>query len=220
MSTVTPIQVKLETTKSWVPSLSLLQPYMKYFYKLATYYIIDCNHSINSGNIRRQVVGYIMSMKRKRRMKLKAYSPEENKYHLMFNNVLSSNSDLLQRNTHKGCCILNANKYNYKLRSVIEQEDGSKVTKWTWFNRQVRGTLLYSWMILRKLVDHTNIGRAIGRLLNLVYAPSKGMTDSVGSTTSFFHTSMVVHPGSDDLLRIRKFIHKGLLSSLSKKHQN
>ena len=75
-------------------------------------------------------------------------------------------------------------------------------------------------MISRKLVDHTNIGRAIGRLLDLVYAPSAGMRDSVGSTIRFFHTSMVVHPGSDDHLRICKFIHEGLLFSLLKKQQN
>ena len=75
-------------------------------------------------------------------------------------------------------------------------------------------------MTSQKLVDGTNIGRAIGHLLNLVYAPSAGMRNSVGSTTSFFHTSMVVNPGSNDHLRIRKFIHKGLLSSLSKKQQN
>ena len=71
----------------------------------------------------------------------------------------------------------------------------------------------------RKLVDHTSIGRAIGRLRDMVYAPSVSMRDSIGSATSFFHTSMVVHPGSDDHLRIRKFIHKGLLSLLSKKKQ-
>ena len=57
----------------------------------------------------------------------------------------------------------------------------------------------------------------IGRLLDLVYAPSAGMRSSVGSTTSFFHTSMVVNTGSNDHLHIRKFIHEGLLSSLSKK---
>ena len=147
MSTVAPIQVKPETTKSWVPSYSSSQLYMKYFYKLVTYYMIDYNHSINLGNIRRQVVGYIMSMKRKRRVKLKTHSPEENKYHLMFNNVLSSNSDLLRSNTHQECCVLNANEYNYKLRSVIGQEDESKVTKWTWFNKQVCYTFLCSWMI-------------------------------------------------------------------------
>ena len=89
-----------------------------------------------------------------------------------------------------------------------------------WFNKQVHDTLLYSWMISPKLVDHTNIKTIIGRLLNLVYTPSAGMRDSVGSTTLFFHTSMVVHPGSNDHLRIRKFIHEGLLSSLLKKQKN
>ena len=75
-------------------------------------------------------------------------------------------------------------------------------------------------MISRKLVDGTNIGRAIGRLLDLVYAPSAGMRNIVRSTASFFHTSMMVHPGSNDHLRIHKFMHKGLLSLLSKKQQN
>ena len=84
----------------------------------------------------------------------------------------------------------------------------------------MRDTFLCSWMISRKLVDHTNIGRAIGRILDMVYAPSVSMRDSIGPTASFFHTSMVVYPGSDDHLRIRKFIHEGLLSSLSKKQQN
>ena len=51
-------------------------------------------------------------------------------------------------------------------------------------------------MILQKLVDGTTIGRAIGGLLDLVYAPSAEMRNSVGSTTSFFHTSMMVNPGS------------------------
>ena len=61
------------------------------------------------------------------------------------------------------------------------------------------------------MVDHTNIGRAIGCLLDIVYASSASMRDSIGSTTSLFHTSMVVHPGSDDHLHIRKFIHKGFI---------
>ena len=46
------------------------------------------------------------------------------------------------------------------------------------------------------------------------------MKDSVGSITSFFHTSIVVHPGLNDHLCIRKFIQEGLLSSLLKKQQN
>ena len=102
---------------------------MKYYHKLITYYMIDYNHSNNTGNIRRQVVGYIMSMKRKRRIKLKAKAPEEDKYHLMFNNVLALDSDLLRTNTHKRCCMLNANEYNYKPRSVIGREDEHEVTK-------------------------------------------------------------------------------------------
>ena len=56
-------------------------------------------------------------------------------------------------------------------------------------------------------------------ILDMVYASSVSMRDTIRFTTSFFHTSMVVHPGSDDHLRIRKFIHEGLLSSLSKKQQ-
>ena len=74
-------------------------------------------------------------------------------------------------------------------------------------------------MISRKLVNHTNIGRTIGCLLDMVYVPSAGMKDSIGSITSFFHTSMV-HPELDDHLRISKFIHTCLLSSLLKKQQN
>ena len=72
-------------------------------------------------------------------------------------------------------------------------------------------------MVSRKLVDHTNIGRAIGCILDMAYAPSVSMRDSIGSVTSFFNTSMVVHPGLDDHLRIHKFIHKVLLPSLLKK---
>ena len=73
----------------------------------------------------------------------------------------------------------------------------------------MRDTFLCSLMISRKLVDHTNIGRAIGCLLDVIYASSMSMRDSIGSTTSFFQTSMVTHTGSDDHLSIRKFIHKG-----------
>ena len=103
---------------------------------------------------------------------------------------------------------------------MIEQEDESKVKTWTWFNKQERDTFLCLGMISRKLVDHTHIRRVIGCLHNMVYAQSVSMRDSTGSTTSFFHISMVIHPGSDDHLRIREFIHKGLLSLLLKKQQH
>ena len=93
--------------------------------------MFDTNYNTDTWDIRRQVVGYVMSMKRKRRMKLKAKHCEEDKYTLIFNNILISDSDLLQSNTYKGCCLLNTTEYNYKLRSVIGQEDESKVKTWT-----------------------------------------------------------------------------------------
>ena len=104
---------------------------MKYFYKFVTYYIFDHNYNINPRDIKRQLVGYIMSLKRKRGAKLKAKGCAEGRYHRMFNNMLKSSSDLLRTNTHNNCCVLNATDYNYKLRSVIGREDDSRVTKWT-----------------------------------------------------------------------------------------
>ena len=56
ISTVTPTHMKPDISKSWISSRSSLQPYMKYFHKLITYYMIDYNHSNNTGNIRRQVI--------------------------------------------------------------------------------------------------------------------------------------------------------------------
>ena len=150
-------------------------------------------------------------------MKLKAKYCAEDNYHPIFNRVLTSSSNILQSNTHKGCCVLNTADYKYKLSGVIGREDDFKVTKWTWINKQVHNTFLCSWIISWKLVYHTNIGRAVGRILYMIYAPSVSMRDSIGPAISFFHTSMVVHPESDDQLRIRKFIHKRLVSSLSKK---
>ena len=118
----------------------------------------------------------------------------------MFNNMLSSDSDLLQSNTYKRCCVLNANEYNYKLRSVIGQEDDFTANKWKWFDTQVRDTLLWPWTISWSLVDYTNMGRIIGRILDNVYVPSVSLNDSVGFITSYFYTSMVIHPGSNDHL--------------------
>ena len=46
------------------------------------------------------------------------------------------------------------------------------------------------------------------------------MKDSIGSMTSYFHTSMVVYPGSNGHLQIHNLIHGHMLSSLSKKQQN
>ena len=101
-------QVKPEPSESLIPSHSSLQPYVKYFYKFVTYYMFDHNYNIDTCDIRRQIVGYIMSLKRKQGAKLKAKECTEGRYHRTFNNVLESSSDLLQTNTHKGCSMLKA----------------------------------------------------------------------------------------------------------------
>ena len=116
---ITSEYVKPESPESWIPSHSSLQPYMKYFYKFVTYYMFDHNYNIDTCDIRRQIVGYIMSLKRKQGAKLKTKGYAEGYYHRIFNNVLESSSNLLQTNTHRGCSVLNTTDYNYKLRSVI-----------------------------------------------------------------------------------------------------
>ena len=68
---ITPEQVKPESLESWMPSRSSLQPYMKYFYKFVTYYMLDHNYNIDTYGIKRQIVGYIISLKRKQGAKLK-----------------------------------------------------------------------------------------------------------------------------------------------------
>ena len=107
--------------------------------------------------------------------------------------------------------MLDTTDCNYKLRSESGLEDNSTATRWTRFNKQVRDTFLCTRVISRALVDCANMETAIGCILDKVYTPSVSMRDSVGSTTSFFHTSMVLHPGSDDHLCILKSIHEGLL---------
>jgi len=46
------------------------------------------------------------------------------------------------------------------------------------------------------------------------------MNDSIGNITSYFHTSLVVHPGFKDHLQIRNLISGTMLSSSSKKQRN
>ena len=94
--------------------------------------------------------------------------------------------------------MINAIDYNYKLRSVIGQEDDFTANTWTWFDIQVCDIFLWLWMISQVLVDYTDMGRIIGCILGNVYAQSVSMKDTIGSITSYFHTSMVVHPGSNN----------------------
>ena len=65
-----------------LPLSSSLQSYTKSFYKFVGYYMIDNNNNnINIWNIRNQVVGYIIILKRKQRAKLKQKGCTEGRYH-------------------------------------------------------------------------------------------------------------------------------------------
>ena len=75
-------------------------------------------------------------------------------------------------------------------------------------------------MISWALVDYTYMERIIGYILDDVYAPYESMNDSITTITSYFHTTMVVHPGSNDHLQIHNSMHGNMLSSSSKKQQN
>ena len=57
-------QVKSETPKAWLPSRSSPQSYEKLFYKFITYCMFDNIYNIDTWNIRRQIIGYIMSLKK------------------------------------------------------------------------------------------------------------------------------------------------------------
>ena len=48
-------------------------------------------------------------------------------------------------------CLMNVMDYNlnYKLMSVVGQEDDLTVNKWAWFDIQVCATLLWTWVISR-----------------------------------------------------------------------
>ena len=75
-------------------------------------------------------------------------------------------------------------------------------------------------MISQSLVDYTDIERIIECILYNIYALSVSMKDSIGSITSHFLTSMVIHPGSNDHLQMRNLIDGNMLSLSSKKQQN
>ena len=58
-------QVKPETPKTWLPSRSLLKSYTKLLYKFATSYMFDNNYTIDTWNIRREFVEYIIAPEEK-----------------------------------------------------------------------------------------------------------------------------------------------------------
>ena len=85
---IVPEQVNPKALKLWLSSCSLLQPYAKSFYIFVTYYMIDHSYNIDSWNIIKQVAGYIMSLKRKQKEKVKVKECAEGRYHCIFNHIL------------------------------------------------------------------------------------------------------------------------------------
>ena len=61
---IVPKQVKPKAPKSWLALGSSLQPYVTFFYQFIGCYVIDYNNNIDTWNIRKQVGGYIMFLKR------------------------------------------------------------------------------------------------------------------------------------------------------------
>ena len=59
------IQVKPETPKTWIPLCLSLHSYSKFFYKFIVYCMFNNNYNIDTWNIKKQVIGYIMSLKKK-----------------------------------------------------------------------------------------------------------------------------------------------------------
>ena len=161
-----------------------------------------------------------MFLKRKQRAKLKAKGCTEGRYYRIFNHKIKSSLALVHSNTHKGCRMLNTNDYNYKLRSVLWQEDNVTTNKWTWFDTQVRAIFSCFWMISLVLADYTDIRGIIGCILDDVLSPHMSMNNSIGSVTSYSHVSMVVHSWSNNHLQLRNLIHGNILSSSSKKQWN
>ena len=72
-------------------------------------------------------------------------------------------------------------------------------------------------MISLSLVDYADMGRIDGRILDDLHTPSLSIKRTIGSITSYFPTSMVIHPGFNDHLRIRNIIHGNMLSLSLKK---
>ena len=74
-------EVKPESSKLWLLLHASLQSYTKLFYQYIGYYVVNKNTNNNTRNIRKQVVGYIMLLKRKQSTKVKAKGYTEGHYY-------------------------------------------------------------------------------------------------------------------------------------------
>ena len=80
-----------------------------------------------------------MFLKRKSSRKVKAKGCAKGRYCREYSHKVESSSHIVPSYAHVGSCVTNSMDYNYKLRSVIGQEDNFTVKKWKWFDTQVCG---------------------------------------------------------------------------------
>ena len=136
-----------------------------------------------------------MSLKRKQSAKVKTKGCAKGHHRQKFNHKMESRSHIVTSRLHISSYVTNILDYNYKL-SVIGREDDFTANKWKRFDTQVSDTFLWSWMISESLGVYTNMERISGHILDNIYALAVPMNEIIGSITSYFYTSMVIHPGS------------------------
>ena len=135
-----PKQVKPEAPKPCLPLHSSLQQYVKLFYKYTRYYVLNLNTNNNTGNIRKQAIGYSMLLKSKQRAKVKAKGCAEGHHCRKFNHESKSSSHIVLSCLHIDSYVMNTLDYIYKLRSVIVREENFTTNKLKWFDTQLRET--------------------------------------------------------------------------------
>ena len=87
-----------------------------------------------------------------------------------------------------------------------------------WFGIKVCTTLLWTWVVSQALVDNTETGRIIGCPLDTVQALSVSGTDSNEIITPYFHTSLRIHPESNNHVQMYILVQGNMLFlSLKKK---
>ena len=74
-------------------------------------------------------------------------------------------------------------------------------------------------MISLACADYPDMKGVIGHILDDVLAPHMSLNNSIGSVTSCFHVSTIVHSDSNDNKRLLNLIHGNMLSSSSNKKQ-
>ena len=74
--------------------------------------MIDRNTNNDTWNIRKQAIGYIMSLKKKQSAKVKAKGCAGGRYHQKFNHELESSSHIIPSCFQVGSYVMNTMDYN------------------------------------------------------------------------------------------------------------